>query len=62
MNPVSWLAAGPTLPTTLLDGSLNDQDYIVFQSGKHDESVKIKLSDYKELVEPRVLTFSYHLH
>lgn len=47
---------------TLLDRSLNDQDYIVFQAGRHDESVKLKLSDYKALVEPRVLSFSYHLH
>lgn len=47
---------------TLLDKSLSDQDYIVFQSGRHDESVKVNVSDYKELVEPRVLAFGYHLH
>ena len=47
---------------TLMDKSLGDQEYVVFQSGRHDESVKVKLSDYKELVQPRVLDFSYHLH
>ena len=48
--------------TTLLDSSLNGQDYIVFQAGRHDESIKVSLNDYRELVEPRVLSFSYHLH
>jgi Ala-tRNA(Pro) deacylase len=48
--------------TTLMDKSLMEDEYIVFQAGKHDQAIKLNLRDYEELVHPRVLTFSYHLH
>ncbi len=47
---------------TLLDKSLLQDDFIVFQAGKHDQAVKLNLRDYEELVHPRILSFSYHLH
>ncbi len=48
--------------TTLLDKSLLEDDFIVFQAGKHDQAVKLNLRDYEELVHPRILSFCYHLH
>jgi len=48
--------------TTLVDKSLEPDDYIVFQAGQHDQAVQIKMKDYKQLVSPKILNFSYHLH
>jgi len=47
---------------TLLDESLVPDDYIVCQAGKHDQAVRLSMKDYRQLVNPRVLTFGYHLH
>lgn len=47
---------------TLMDENLLPDDYIIFQSGQHDQSVKIAMDDYKKLAQPRILNFSYHLH
>lgn len=48
--------------TTLMDNSLADDNYIVFQAGQHDRAVRLNMKDYQELVQPRMLSFSYHLH
>ncbi len=47
---------------TLMDESLVSDPYIVCQSGKHDQAVRVSMKDYQQLVNPRVLSFCYHLH
>ncbi len=44
---------------TLMDESLEADDHIVFQAGTHEQAIKMATLDYKELVSPRVLSFSY---
>ena len=39
---------------TIMDDSLRDEDYLLFQSGTHTEAVKIRREDYEELAHPRV--------
>jgi Ala-tRNA(Pro) deacylase len=46
---------------TVMDKSLEDDDHIVFQAGSHDKAVKITMADYRKLVNPKVLDFSYQL-
>ena len=48
--------------TTLMDISLGKDGYIICPAGQHDRAVRINLKDYENLVHPRVLEFSYHLH
>lgn len=45
---------------TVLDKSLDKDNFIVFQAGVHDRAVRMKLSDYKVLARPKVLSFCYH--
>ncbi len=47
---------------TLVDKSLHDDDFLVFQGGRHDRAIKISRQDYERIARPRVLSFSYHLH
>jgi Ala-tRNA(Pro) deacylase len=44
---------------TIMDKSLEDDDHIVFQAGSHDKAVKITMADYRKLVNPQILDFSY---
>jgi Ala-tRNA(Pro) deacylase len=44
---------------TIMDKALEADDHIVFQAGAHDKAVQIKMSDYRNLVKPKVLEFSY---
>jgi Ala-tRNA(Pro) deacylase len=46
---------------TIMDKSLEDDDHIVFQAGSHDKAVKIKMADYRKLVNPKLLDFSYQM-
>ncbi|MCI0499571.1 MAG: YbaK/EbsC family protein [Planctomycetales bacterium] len=46
---------------TLMDASLEDDPYVVFQAGTHESAIRMDLSDYKKLAQPRVLKFSYHM-
>ena len=45
--------------STVMDKSLEDDDHIVFQAGSHDKAVKISMADYRKLVNPKILDFSY---
>ena len=45
---------------TIMDKTLEVDEYIVFQAGTHDKAVKMNMGDYKKLAEPKVLSFSYH--
>ena len=47
---------------TIMDDTLGKDGFIVCQSGKHDQAVRMNLKDYEKLVHPKVVHFSYHLH
>ena len=47
---------------TLMDISLHEDDFLIFQGGRHDRAIKISRADYEALVKPRILCFGYHLH
>ncbi|MCE5185648.1 MAG: hypothetical protein LLF76_05935 [Planctomycetaceae bacterium] len=44
---------------TLMDKTLARDKEIVFFSGKHDQSVWMKMKDYRKLVKPQICSFSY---
>jgi len=46
---------------TIMDKALEDDDHIVFQAGSHIKAIQMRMADYRKLVKPRVLEFSYHL-
>jgi Ala-tRNA(Pro) deacylase len=46
--------------STIMDKALEKDDHIVFQAGTHDKAIKMSLADYKRLVSPSVMEFSYH--
>jgi len=45
----------------IIDKALIDDDHIIFQAGSHDRAVRMSMDDYRKLVEPKVLDFSYHM-
>jgi Ala-tRNA(Pro) deacylase len=45
---------------TIMDQSLEDDNEIVFQAGTHEQAIRISMDDYKRLVQPKILAFSYH--
>jgi Ala-tRNA(Pro) deacylase len=40
--------------------SLTEDEEIAFNAGSHTELIKLSFEDYKRLVNPNILTFSYH--
>jgi Ala-tRNA(Pro) deacylase len=46
---------------TIMDAGLKADDHIVFQAGSHDKAIRISMADYRKLVQPKVLEFSYHI-
>jgi Ala-tRNA(Pro) deacylase len=45
---------------TLMDKTLENDEYIICQAGSHEKAVRISLKDYKKIAEPKILAFSYH--
>ena len=45
----------------IIDKALIDDDHIIFQAGSHDHAVRMSMDDYRKLVKPKVLDFSYHM-
>ena len=45
---------------TIMDEAMEKDDHIMFQAGTHGTAIRITMSDYRRLVEPKVLKFSYH--
>ncbi|MFH0982394.1 MAG: YbaK/EbsC family protein [Planctomycetota bacterium] len=39
---------------TIMDDSLQDQDFLLFQAGTHTEAIKLRRQDYLELAHPRI--------
>lgn len=48
--------------TTVIDRSIEEDDHIMFQAGTHDRAISMNMVDYRNLVSPRILDFSYHTH
>jgi Ala-tRNA(Pro) deacylase len=46
--------------STIMDKTLDEDEYIVFQGGTHERAIKMTLEEYKALAEPVILSFSYH--
>ncbi|MGA2071360.1 MAG: YbaK/EbsC family protein [Sedimentisphaerales bacterium] len=46
---------------TIMDKALEADDHIVFQAGSHDKAIQMKMADYRKLVKPKILEFTYHL-
>jgi len=45
---------------TIIDQAMEEDDEIVFQAGEHEKAIHMKMADYKKLVQPKILKFSYH--
>jgi len=45
---------------TIMDKRLEADEHILFQSGTHEKAVRMSMGDYKKLVKPKILAFSYH--
>ena len=39
---------------TIMDDSLRDEDFLLFQAGTHTEAIKIRREDYEAVAHPRV--------
>jgi Ala-tRNA(Pro) deacylase len=46
---------------TIMDKALEADDHITFQAGTHEKAVRMSMNDYRRLVKPKVLEFSYHV-
>ncbi len=46
---------------TIIDKALEADDHIVFQAGRHDKAIEISMADYKKLVSPKAMEFSYRM-
>lgn len=46
---------------TILDDRMENDEFIVFQSGKHDEAMRIDMKDYLKVEAPRIFSFSVHV-
>jgi Ala-tRNA(Pro) deacylase len=46
---------------TIMDKALEADEHIMFQAGSHEKAIVIKMADYRKLVNPKVLEFSYPL-
>ena len=45
----------------VMDKALEKDDHITFQAGTHEKAIRISMEDYRKLVNPKVLEFSYHM-
>lgn len=46
---------------TVMDDRLEDDDFIIFQGGTHERSIRMSMTDYLRIERPRVFAFSYHI-
>jgi Ala-tRNA(Pro) deacylase len=45
----------------VMDKALEKDDHITFQAGTHEKAIRMSMDDYRKLVEPKLLDFSYHM-
>lgn len=63
--PDSALGAEPPFGSlydleTIMDKTLEADEYIVFQGGTHEQAIKMDMDEYRRVARPKVLAFSYH--
>jgi Ala-tRNA(Pro) deacylase len=46
---------------TIMDKSMEQDDHIMFQGGTHEKAIRMSMADYRKLVKPKLLEFSYHV-
>ena len=46
---------------TIIDKALEKDDHITFQAGTHEKAIRMSMDDYRKLVNPQALEFSYHV-
>jgi Ala-tRNA(Pro) deacylase len=46
---------------TIMDRALEEDEHIIFQAGTHEKAIRMSMADYRKLVEPKMLEFSYHM-
>jgi len=46
---------------TIMDKALEEDEHIMFQAGTHDKAIRMSMDDFRKLVKPKVLEFSYHV-
>ena len=46
---------------TIIDKDLEKDDHIMFQAGAHEKAIRMIMDDYRKLVAPKVLEFSYRV-
>ena len=46
---------------TVMDKTMEQDDHILFQAGSHEKAIRMSMADYRKLVAPKVLEFSYHV-
>ncbi len=44
---------------TVMDKTLERDDHIICQAGTHGNAVRVSMADYRKLVEPKVLEFTF---
>ena len=47
--------------TTIMDKSLEKDDHIIFQAGSHEKAVRMSMADFKKLVNPCIMEFTYQV-
>ncbi|MBC8481833.1 MAG: YbaK/EbsC family protein [Planctomycetes bacterium] len=46
---------------TIMDKSLLLDDHITFQAGTHEKCIRMRIEDFRKLVDPKVMDFAYHI-
>ena len=46
---------------TIKDKAMEQDDHIMFQAGSHEKAIRMSMADYRRLVAPKLLEFSYHV-
>ncbi len=44
---------------TIMDKVLENDDHILFQAGSHEKAIRMSMTDFRKLTNPRVMEFSY---
>jgi len=45
----------------VMDKALVKDEHITFQAGTHEKAIRMSMEDYRKLVKPKLLEFSYHM-
>lgn len=45
--------------STVVEKSLESDDHILFQAGTHGKAIRMSMAEYRKLVEPKVLEFTF---